>query len=39
MSLPGGRSVSYTYDTTGRLASLTDWVSNASNYSFNASLP
>ena len=36
MSLPGSRSVSYTYDTTGRLASLTDWTSGAINYSFDA---
>jgi RHS repeat-associated protein len=36
MTLPGGRTISYNYDATGRLATIGDWASGVINYSFDA---
>jgi RHS repeat-associated protein len=35
MTLPGSRSVSYTYDGGGRLAQLRDWLGHATSFQYN----
>lgn len=36
MTLPGARTLNYAYDTAGRLATLTDWNSQATGLSYNS---